>query len=301
MGMGKQYAALLTLSLIWGTSFLFIKLLVGPLGAWGVVFWRCFFGTAILLLIVTIRREWKGLTLLPIWTILLLSLLNNAIPWALIAWSETKISSSYASLINATTPIWTVIIGYFFFYQKLRWMQWLGILFGFVGIVILTEVQLLNLFNQPFIGLFTMLGATICYGFSTHISKKYLKNISITLISVSTLLMSTIISFFIVLLTHPSSFSKVLDPSIFFSLIGLGVFGSGIAYILYYYIIQEGSPEFASLVTYMVPITALLWGYLFLSETISLMMIVGFIIIISGVYFSSKKPKLPDLPKRATA
>lgn len=233
--------------------------------------------------------------------IIIVSLLNNAIPWVLIALSETQISSSYASLINATTPIWTVIIGSIFFFQKLGWIQWFGISLGFIGIVILTDVQLVNLFNQSFIGLFTMLGATICYGLSTHLSKKYLKGISITMISVSTLLVSTIISFFVVLVSNPSTFSKVMDPSIFLALIGLGVFGSGFAYILYYYLIQEGSPDFAALVTYLVPISAMLWGSLFLNEKISFMMIIGFFIILSGVYFSSKKTKVPELEKRATA
>ncbi len=293
----KLYTVLFTLSLIWGTSFLFIKILVEPLGAWGVVFWRSFFGTVFLLVIVIIRKEWSESRKLPILMIVIVSLLNNAIPWALIALSETSITSSYAALINATTPIWTVIIGSIFFFQRLRWLQWFGISLGFIGIVVLTNVEISNLFNQSFIGLFTMLGATICYGFSTHLSKRYLKGISITMISVSTLLVTTFISFIFVLFMNPSVFIKVSEPPIFFALIGLGVFGSGVAYILYYYLIQEGGPDFAALVTYLVPITALLWGGIFLFETISFKMILGFFTILCGVYFSSKKPKSQELKK----
>lgn len=289
--MARLYGALFTLSLIWGTSFLFIKLLVEPIGAWGVVFGRCLFGTVILLLIIAFRNDWKGFKGLPLGIIILVSLLNNAIPWFLIALSETKITSSYASLINATTPIWTLIIGFLFFQNKLRLFQWLGIALGFTGIIILSGVDITNIKDQSAVGLFTMVGATLCYGFSTHLTKKYLSTVSVTMISLSTLLVSAIISLIMVLITDRSIFTMILEPSIFWGLVGLGVFGSGIAYLLYYYCIQKGSPEFASLVTYLVPISAMFWGAIVLNEDIHLSMITGFILILGGVYVSSKKPK----------
>ncbi|MEH7010825.1 DMT family transporter [Neobacillus niacini] len=289
--MARLYGALFTLSLIWGTSFLFIKLLVEPIGAWGVVFGRCLFGTAILLLIIAFRNDWKGFKELPLGSVILVSLLNNAIPWFLIALSETKITSSYASLINATTPIWTLIIGFLFFQNKLRLFQWLGIALGFFGIIILSGVDVTNIMDQSIVGLFTMVGATLCYGYSTHLTKKYLSTVSVTMISLSTLLVSAIISLIMVLITDRSIFTMILEPSIFWGLVGLGVFGSGIAYLLYYYCIQKGSPEFASLVTYLVPISAMVWGAIVLNEDIHLSMITGFILILGGVYVSSKKPK----------
>ncbi|MEH7493905.1 DMT family transporter [Neobacillus niacini] len=299
--MVRLYGALFTLSLIWGTSFLFIKLLVDPLGAWGVVFGRCLFGTVLLLLIVAFRKDWKGFKGLPLGMIILVSLLNNAIPWYLIALSETKITSSYASLINATTPIWTLIIGFILFQNKLRLFQWLGIALGFFGIIILSGVDVTNIMDQSVVGLITMVGATLCYGFSTHLTKKYLINVSVTMISVSTLTVSTIFSFIMVLFTDTSIFTMMLEPSIFGALVGLGVFGSGIAYLLYYYCIQKGSPEFASLVTYLVPISAMLWGAIILKEEIHLSMITGFIFILGGVYVSSKKPKEKKFPISKTA
>lgn len=299
--MVRLYGALFTLSLIWGTSFLFIKLLVEPLGPWGVVFGRCLFGTVILLLIVAFRKDWKEFKGLPLGMIILVSLLNNAIPWFLIALSETKLTSSYASLINATTPIWTLIIGFIFFHNKLRLFQWLGIALGFFGILILSGVDVTNIMDQSIVGLFTMVGATLCYGFSTHLTKKYLINVSVTMISVSTITVSAIFSFIIVLFTERSIFTMMLEPSIFWALVGLGVFGSGIAYLLYYYCIQKGSPEFASLVTYLVPISAMIWGAIILKEEIHLSMITGFIFILGGVYVSSKKPKEKNVPISKTA
>jgi drug/metabolite transporter (DMT)-like permease len=289
--MRKLYLALISLSLIWGTSFLLIKLLVDPLGAWGVVFWRCLFGSITLLVIIMVRKEWDKFRKLPYKMLTVVSLLNNAIPWALIALSETKIGSGYASLLNATTPVWTLVIGFVFFSTKLHIRQWLGIILGFLGIVILTNFSILTVIHQSFIGLFTMLGATICYGFATHLTRRYLKNVGITIISVCTLMISALISFLLVVISNPAALIGIIEINVLFSALALGVFGSGIAYILYYFLIQTGSPEFASLVTYLVPITALLWGFIFLDEQITYSMIGGFTMILVGVYFSSRKPK----------
>ncbi|WP_404449864.1 DMT family transporter [Sutcliffiella horikoshii] len=289
--MKRLYAALFTLSLIWGMSFLFIKLLVVDLGVWGVVFWRCLFGAGTLLFLLLIQNKLKSLRNLPLIPIILIAVLNNALPWALIAVSETSISSSLASVVNATTPIWTILIGFSIFSSKMEKMQWIGVSVGFLGIIVLLELNLLQLFQDNLLGVGTMLGATICYGFGAHLSKKHLQNIPITVISFSTLAVAGVISGGMMLMMQPSGFFAIGSASIIVSLIGLGVFGSGVAYLLYYYMVKEGSAEFASLVTYIVPITAMLWGSMLLGEEITLHMLFGLILIFSGVYLSSYKTK----------
>lgn len=97
-------------------------------------------------------------------------------------------------------------------------------------------------------------------------------------------------------LTISSSFAW----SHFFSLIGLGVFGSGFDYLFYYYMVKEGSAEFASLVTYIVPITAMIWGYLLLQEKISANMVIGLTVVLVGVYLSTSKAKQPMIEKLTT-
>ncbi|TYS70769.1 DMT family transporter [Sutcliffiella horikoshii] len=289
--MKRLYAALFTLSLIWGMSFLFIKLLVVDLGVWGVVFWRCMFGAGTLLILLLIQNKLKLLRNLPIVPIIFIALLNNALPWGLIAVSETSISSSLASVVNATTPIWTILIGFSIFSSKMEKMQWIGVSVGFMGIVVLLELNILQLFHDNLLGVGTMLGATICYGFGAHLSKKHLKNTPITVISFSTLAVAGILSGIMMALLQPSGFLAIGSTSIIISLVGLGVFGSGVAYLLYYYMVKEGSAEFASLVTYIVPITAMLWGSLLLGEKITPHMLFGLILIFSGVYLSSYKTK----------
>ena len=171
--MKRLYAALITLSLIWGMSFLFIKLLVVDLGVWGVVFWRCMFGAGTLFILLLVQNKLKLLRNLPLLPIVLIAILNNALPWALIAVSETSISSSLASVVNATTPIWTILIGFSIFSSKMEKMQWIGVSVGFLGIIVLLELNVLQLFQDNLLGVGTMLGATICYGFGAHLSKRH--------------------------------------------------------------------------------------------------------------------------------
>ncbi|TXC92124.1 DMT family transporter [Metabacillus litoralis] len=289
--MKKLYSSLVILSIIWGASFLFIKILVEELGPWGVVFWRCFLGTITLcvVLIVFKREELSKLRekRLPWLFLLLVAVFNNTLPFGFIAMSELKISSSFASVINATTPIWTIVIGAIFFKVRLGYKQWLGVFTGFVGILLLLNLNVNSLLRENFIGAGTMLFATFCYGLGAQLARRYLADVPIVVVSVLTLGFSSIISFFLMMMSNEGVIFPSFKTDILFSLIGLGVLGSGIAYLFYYYMVKEGSAEFASLVTYIVPITAMLWGYLLLSEKISANMVIGLFVVFTGVYLST--------------
>jgi drug/metabolite transporter (DMT)-like permease len=206
-----------------------------------------------------------------------------------------------ASVVNATTPIWTILIGFSLFSSRMEKTQWFGVSVGFFGILVLLDLNIVQLFHNNLMGVGTMLGATICYGFGAHLSRKHLKNVPITIISFSTLSLAGIVSGILVLLFQPEAFLGITSISILFSLVGLGVFGSGIAYLLYYYMVKEGSAEFASLVTYIVPITAMLWGSLLLDEHISFTMLIGLVLIFTGVYLSSYKTKKQKLASKIVA
>ena len=123
----RLYTALIGLSMIWGMSFVFIKWLVEPAGVWGTVFLRCLAGALVLLPIFFMQRKKEGKKKLPLWKLLVVGTGNAALPWTLIALSETQINSNTASILNATTPIWTGLIGFLFFAVVLTGYQWIGI------------------------------------------------------------------------------------------------------------------------------------------------------------------------------
>lgn len=299
--MGKLFSALITLSLIWGTSFLFIKLLVTDLGPAGVVFGRCLFGAILLLAVLVFKRVRTNWSKLPFKMLILVAFFNNALPWYFISSSEQVISSSMASILNATTPFWTLLIGLLLFSSKMHKKQWIGVVIGFSGIYLLSEININDLFNENTTGLIFMLSAACCYGIGTHLTKKYLSSLSVVEISFFTLTFASIMALIYLLITSPKSLYAFNDIGVILSLIGLGAIGSGIAYLLFYYLVKEGGPEFASFVTYLVPISALMWGVFLLKEPVHYKMFVGLILILSGVYVSTRKPKTTSIQVNTTS
>jgi drug/metabolite transporter (DMT)-like permease len=286
----RLYGALIGLSLIWGLSFVFMKWLLPPAGVWGIVFLRCIAGAIILLpVLVWRRREIKGR--LPWKALLVVGIFNCGLAWGLIPLSETVIDSTTASILNATTPIWTGLIGFILFSYRLTSRQWIGILIGFFGILMLMDFQFGQLFGKNFIGIGTMLAAAICYGLAGQLTKRFLSEIGVLVITTYTLLTGALVGLIGMLLTEPFKLDLLLDPLPVFAVIGLGCFGSGLGQLIYFYINKNGSPELAATVTYLIPGSAIIWGYFLLEETITPNIIVGLLIIFAGVYLSSNKSK----------
>lgn len=284
------YFLLILLSIVWGGSFLFIKILLEAFGPWGITFMRCFMGFIILVIIIFIKKNSISFQQIPWIKLILIGLVNCAIPWTLIGYSETIISSGLASVLNASTPIWTVILGILFFHSKSNLLQWLGVFTAFIGILVLIDVDW-NTFSvgNP-LGIGAMILTAMCYGVAAHLSKKYLQSVSAYIIACVTLASSAALSGIGMLLTERdiTHWNKWIEFDIYMSVIGLGIFGSGIAYILYYTILQRGSAEFVTLVTYLVPPFALFWGFLLLDETIYWTLILGMLCIFVGVYMAGR-------------
>jgi drug/metabolite transporter (DMT)-like permease len=269
-----------------------MKIILSTMAPAAVVFGRCLFGMVTLFVIFLFSKEKIQFKNRPWGKLVLVALANNALPWLLICSSETIITSGLASIINATTPIWTLMIGFFFFSSSLKKNQWIGILIGFLGIFILSDIKPGDFFTGNTLGIILMTGATFCYGLGAQMSKKYLSQLSVIETSFFTLTISTIVSFIVMIGFAPQSIPAFFHVNILLPFIGLGAFGSGIAYLLFYFLVKKGSPEFASLVTYLVPVSALVWGAILLKEAIHLEMLIGLFVIFFGVYISSRKSKL---------
>ncbi|MGG1575468.1 DMT family transporter [Fictibacillus sp. NRS-1165] len=286
----RLYGALAGLSVIWGLSFVFMKWLLEPAGVWGVVFLRTLAGAIILLPVVwSKRKEIKNK--LPVKWLIIIGIFNCGLAWGLISLSETVIQSNTASILNATTPIWTGLIGFFLFSYRLNKQQWIGILIGFFGILVLMDFQFGHLFGTQFVGIGTMLLAAICYGLSGQLTKRYLSGVGVAVITFFTLLTGAVVGLIGVLFTEPVHIQLLLHPKPLFAVIGLGCFGSGLGQLIYFYLNKHGSPEFAATVTYLIPASAMIWGYVLLREPVTPNLIIGLLIIFAGVYLSSKKSK----------
>ncbi|MGB3259706.1 DMT family transporter [Paenisporosarcina sp.] len=289
----RVYIALITLSLIWGLSFVFISILSEPAGVWGTVFIRCIAGALLLLPMLWYKRK-EIIKPIPWKALVVVGIVNAGLPWGLIALSQTQINSSLAAVLNAFTPIFTGLIGLLFFGTILLKQQWIGIALGFVGILIIMDFDISLLFGESFVGIGTMILATMCYGFSSHYVRKHLREAGIIFITTCTLIIGAVVGGIMMLITNPNqlhTLTQNLNGEVVFAIIGLGFFGSGIAHLLFFYIMKERSAEFATSVTYLIPISAIFWGYFLLKEPITLHMIIGLLIILCGVYLTTR-PKL---------
>ncbi|MDX5475585.1 MAG: DMT family transporter [Bacillaceae bacterium] len=300
----KLYSALIGLSLIWGLSFVFVETIIITAGVWGTVFLRCIAGAFILFPFLLLKIKKKEVRKeLPWKALVIAGVFNAGLPWGLIALSQTQITSNTAAVLNALTPILTGLIGFMVFSILLNRQQWGGIFLGFVGILILMNFNVKELFSNNFIGIGTMILATTCYGFATHFTKRYLSKVNVVILSFVTLIVGATIAGIGMIISEPMAIVNVMnanDWKLFISIFGLGCIGSGVAYLLYYYLINNGGAEFASTVTYLIPLTALFWGNVLLSEPVSKNLLLGLITIFLGVYLANRKSRVPNSIKVAS-
>ncbi|SDS09027.1 Permease of the drug/metabolite transporter (DMT) superfamily [Paenibacillaceae bacterium GAS479] len=282
------YVALILLSLIWGGSFFFIKVLLEEAGPWTIAFLRGVMGLATIILIMLILRKPFGLRRIPWLPMVVMSCFNTVIPWALIAFSETRITSGVASVLNATTPLWTIIVGTLFFGAAAGRKQWLGMLVSLAGIMILLGINPATLISVDGLGFVCMVAATLFYGIGSQLSKR-LGGLSMYQATFGMLLCATVAGGIMAFSLEPFPTQAVTSGAFLTSLVGLGVVGSGIAYIIFFYLIQKGSPEFATMVTYLVPVSAILWGYVLLDEEIHWNLLAGLAVILTGVFLATRQ------------
>ncbi|GGF93711.1 DMT family transporter [Paenibacillus abyssi] len=283
------YAALILLSLIWGGSFYFIKMLLLDFGPWTIAFLRSACGLIVVAIIMLALKKPFAFRTIPWLAMGMMSIINTAIPWALIGFSETRLTSSMASILNATTPIWTIVVGMLFFGQKSGRAQWLGICIASFGLIILVGIESGSFLSVDTLGVICMLAASICYGIGSQLSKRLLNGFSMYQITFGTLLGCMLATGSMAFTVEEAALSHLASLHTVLMLVGLGGLGSGIAYILFYYIVQKGSPEFATMVTYLVPCTALVWGSTLLDEEIRWNMLTGLFIILAGVFLAGRR------------
>lgn len=285
------YGYLILLSLIWGGSFFFIKILLQYYGPGSIAFLRSAFGIVAVLAYMLIRRQPIRFRHIPWIPMIAVGLMQTAVPWSLIGFSETRLSSSTASVLNATTPLWTLMLGLAFFGRKSNRFQWIGLGLGFVGLLVLLDIRPSKILDSDLTGFGAMLLATFFYGVSSQLSKKYLHQVTLVETVLCTLAFGCIGSGILAFGFEPFSLAPLLqDRSVIFALIGLGCMGSAVAYFLFYHLVQKGSAEFSTMSTYLIPATAIVWGALLLDEPVHASLLTGMALILCGVFLTGRTP-----------
>lgn len=276
---------LLGLSGIWGASFLFIKVAVEDTGALEVVAARLFFGALVVSAYVAfVRRKWIRLSPSLVGQVAVLALISNVAPFALITWGEEHIDSGRASVLNASTPIFAAAVAALLLdEERFTPARILGLVLGFLGVGVLTGTESLDVTNANVAGQLAVVCAALCYGTAAVFSRHMLRTHDPISLASLQFPLGVLIIVPAMLVASGGSPDYSLDPEAWASVITLGAAGTGLAYIMYLWLIENIGSVRASLVTYIVPVLALFLGWLILDETIGFNTIAGFLLIITGV------------------
>mgnify|MGYP000299425292 FL=1 len=279
------------LTLIWGASFLFIAVAGRALPPLGVAFWRMALGAAALFIILKIqghklprdRKAWMHASIA--------GLFMSAIPFTLFAFGELHIASGLAGMINAATPVMTVLMILIAFRdQKPTAIQLIGLGIGILGTLVLLGIWQGFGSNDP-LSVIALLAATLCYGFGSPYIRKYVSPIGMpnTVAVFIQLAMASVVTlpFY---LAGPLT-TAALDWASLGSIVTLGVLGTGIAYIFYYRIIEQAGSTIASSVTITQPVVAVILGVVLLSEAVHWYEVAGGLVIIFGALVAQGRIK----------
>lgn len=288
----KNWALLVILTLIWGTSFILIKrglevFTPGEVGAYRMV------AAATLLLPLSIPKI-RNLTKTQIKNLMIAGLLGSFIPAFLFPMAQTQLSSSLTGVLNALTPLFVVLVGAVFFDSKITRRNALGLVIAFAGVIILVTYKegggWDSLTGINAYALF-VIAACICYAFNLHVIKTRftkLKSIEISSISLLMILPLALIYLFAgtqfsyKLVSHPGAWEALGYLTI------LGMVGTATALVLFNIMVKSASPFFASLVTYTIPIVAIMWGVLD-GEVLLIGHYLGIAGVILGVWVGNRK------------
>ena len=285
-----DYFLLTILALIWASAFFNIKIATYSYGPFTIAFLRIFFGAIPVVLLCYLKKikieafskDWYWFASIGI--------INLVIPFFLIAYGVQKVQSNLAAILMASTPLTAAALAHFFTKnEKINLIKFIGLLIGFSGIIFLFSDKILineNNFLSALIIFFASTFYVIGGLLTLKISNKENENVTASILIWGTLVLLPISLFF----EQPWNLSPRLDSTL--SLIYLGIFATGIAWLLRFYILKHNGLIFQAQVAYLIPIFGVILGFLILKEAITPKVIISLIAVIFGIYIVKKGSKI---------
>jgi drug/metabolite transporter (DMT)-like permease len=278
-----EWAMLIILSAIWGGSFYFFAVIIKELPVFTIVFFRVFLACLILWLVVFLTGQDKEKAKAIWYNFFFMGLFNNVIPFSLIVWGESKVAPGLAAVLNATTPFFTVIVAHLSTQnEKLTWNRLAGALVGLSGVAALVGFDAIKNLGADLIFQLAIVLASLSYGVSTIFGRR-LGGIPPLVTSASQLTASSIMLLPIMLVVdHPFALPW---PSLHvgLSLVTLALLCTALAYVIFFNIVKRAGMTNVTLVTLLVPVSAMLLGSLLLDEQISARHFLGMAVIGIGL------------------
>jgi drug/metabolite transporter (DMT)-like permease len=270
------------LSMIWGGSFMFMRIAAPAFGPVPLVEMRLALGAAVLLPLLwrspLTRQQWLRLTAI--------AAINNALPFVLFAWGAERAAAGIGAISNSMAALFALIVASLFYGEPVGVRRALGLVLGFAGVVVLASGRMGGSAVWP--AALAGTGAALCYGFGTNWVRRYLTGVPAGGVAAASLTGAAVLLLPFALLTWPA---QAPPPRAWASALALGGLCTGLAYVLFYRLIHRiGAPR-AATVTYLVPLFAVLWAWAVLGEPITATMAASGALILGGVFLSQSRPK----------
>lgn len=290
----RDFLLLWFLASIWGSSFLFMRYAAPEFGAVALIQIRLVVGCLCLMPFVLWQHRGK-LPLEKMPALAWVGLTNSALPFTLLAWATLSLSASFTSVLNSTAPFWTAVIAAIWFGDRLGPWQVLGLCIGAGGVIWLAESRTGLDWDGETKAVIACMLATLSYGIAANASKRHLQGVAPMLIAAFSLMFGALFQLPFTLMTLPDTLPPL---KAWLAALVLGSVCTGFAYIYFYRLLSRVGPTFTVMVTYLVPVFGMLWGWLFLDESITVNMIVGCLIILAGTSLTLGLIRLPGFLNR---
>ncbi|GLX81983.1 DMT family transporter [Thalassotalea eurytherma] len=270
---------LILLAAIWGASFLFMRVASPEFGPVLLMALRTLIASLVLLPFLFLKKQQHALSG-KYKDVFFVGMFNTAIPFVLFGYATLTLSAGVTSVLNATTPMFGVLVAFIWFKEKTSFNKIVGLAVGFIGVYILMSDKSAHQQSAVILPTLAVLLATFCYGFAANFTKARLSGIGSLALATGSQVSATLV-------LVPLSFfflpNQAISIEAIHSVILLGVICTGFAYILFFRLIAALGPNNAITVTYLIPVFGMLWGYLFLNEQLTTNTIVGSLTILLGV------------------
>jgi len=277
-----EWLLIIVLSIIWGGSFFFIKVAVSEVTPLTLVLLRVGFA-AIALLIFGYLTGRRLPASLPLWgAFLIMGALNNLLPFSLITWSQQHIQTSLASILNATTPIFSVVLAHFLTREeRLTLNRGAGVLLGWLGVALLIGVESMEGFDLQIMGYVAVLGAALSYACAAIFGRRF-KGLSPIAVTTGMLCCSSAMMIPLVLIFEQPF---AIHPSLtaWGAILGLSLVSTSLAYLIYFKVLATAGATNILLVTFLIPVSAILLGVFILGEHLGWNALGGMLLIFTGL------------------
>lgn len=280
----RVWAMLILLSMLWGGSFFFVGVVVTELPPLTIVTLRVGIA-AITLWVIALMLGLRPPKELSVWaSFLAMGLLNNVLPFVLIVWGQTQIASGLASILNAATPIFTVLVaGLLLADERLTPLKLAGVAIGFIGVVVMVGLPALS-GSDSLLAQLAIIAATLSYAFAGVYGRRFkTMGLNPIIIAAGQVTASTLVLLPIAFAVDGQLDVAAVSVETWSAIAGLAVLSTAVAYVLYFKILALAGATNVVLVTLLVPVSAVLLGSLFLNESLETVYFVGMLLIALGL------------------